>query len=188
MAQPCNYTLDFFSQLSRANRHRVRQSCRFAHFCYVQPQFQRRGGELPLGHDGVHLCAQWRLCGLGWLEHSSYWRMPKHRHWFREFLAWQLGHYGQRLLHVHPESHLRTQWLRVWSVTIQNAWTGAATATYDLDIVFTACATASVLTPKRATLSPPPPSPTTISAIRHRLPSFRAVRLRRQLLLDFDET
>ena len=102
----------FLPAVFRPNRHGVRQPRRFAHLCHVQPQLQRGGGELPLGHDGVHLCAQRRLCGMGWLEHCAYRRLPKHRHRRQQFVAIQLEHHSQRLLHVHPEhQRVRLGWI-----------------------------------------------------------------------------
>ena len=126
VAQPCNYTLDFFlSVVFRPNRHGVRDPRRFTHFCDVQPEFQWGGGELPIRHDGVHLRAQWRLCGLGWLEHSPHGRLSKHRDgannsWPGNWNTTANGFYTYTL----NTNAYGLNGSGVWSVTIQNAWTG----------------------------------------------------------------
>ena len=55
----------------------------------------------------------------------------------RPTLAWQLEHHTERLYtYTLNTNTFGLNGSGTWSVTIQNAWTGSAVATYDLDIIF----------------------------------------------------
>ena len=136
LGSTCNYTLDFSPSFFRSNRHRISQPFWLSELSDVQPEFQRIGASYP---SDMMVTSTRRTETVVW----GGWNIPPsggcqnigtgaNNSWPGNWDTTINGFYSYTL----NTNAYGLSGSGVWTVTIQNAWTGSSTATYDLDVIF----------------------------------------------------